>query len=115
MLESSKLASLKKNRIISQGYNGYIKKCPHEPIIENNHNIATIHAEQNAIGYAARNGIDTEGCSIYCTQSPCISCAKLSVASGIKEFYYISNYRLDDGIKFLDQAGVSIKRINNDS
>ena len=74
-----------------------------------------LKAQQGALLIAARNGIDTEGCSIYCTQSPCISCAKLVVASGIKEFYYISNYRLVDGIKFLDQAGVSIKRINNDS
>ena len=47
-----------------------------------------IHAEQNAIGYAARNGINTDGCIMYCTQTPCISCAKLVVAAGIKKFFY---------------------------
>ena len=40
---------VKDNRIIAQGYNGYISGCPHDPIIENGHNIATIHAELNAI------------------------------------------------------------------
>ena len=114
---------VKDNRIISFGINGspagHINCLEYSEAIcgkdSNGSCFLGIHAEQNAIGYAARNGIDTEGCSIYCTQSPCISCAKLAVASGIKEFYYISNYRLDDGIKFLEQAGVSIKRIKNDS
>ena len=37
------------NRIISQGYNGYLPGCPHDSIIRNNHEQATVHAEQNAI------------------------------------------------------------------
>ena len=40
---------VKDNRIVSQGYNGYLPGRPHEPIIVDNHEIGTIHAEQNAI------------------------------------------------------------------
>ena len=72
-----------------------------------------IHAEANAIGYAARNGIATDGCIMYCTMTPCIACAKLVTAAGIKEFYYIERYRLDDGIKFLEQSHVRIQKVLN--
>ena len=70
-----------------------------------------IHAEQNAIGYAARNGISTEGCTMYVTQTPCISCAKLVVASGIKEYYYINDYRLEDGKRFLESCDIKLCKI----
>ena len=110
---------IKDNRIISFGVNGspagHINCNEYSEEIcgkdSNGSCFLGIHAEQNAIGYAARNGISTDGCTIYCTQSPCISCAKLVTAAGIKEFLYIDRYRLDDGIKFLEQSKVSIKRI----
>ena len=40
---------VKDNRIISQGYNGFLPKCPHVSIVRDNHEQATLHAEQNAI------------------------------------------------------------------
>lgn len=41
------------------------------------------HAERNAIFNAARAGICTTGCSIYCTLHPCMDCARAIVQSGI--------------------------------
>ena len=110
---------IKDNRIISFGVNGspagHINCNEYSEEIcgkdTNGSCFLGIHAEQNAIGYAARNGINTDGCTIYCTQSPCSSCAKLVAAAGIKEFLYIDRYRLADGIKFLEQSHVNIKRI----
>lgn len=111
---------IKDNRIISFGYNGPPAgtfNCNDDGGEEacgkdsNGSCFHGIHAEQNAIGYAARNGIDTEGCIIYCTETPCISCAKLIVASGIKEFHYIDEYRLDDGLKFLEYCEISTWKI----
>ena len=113
---------IKDNRIISLGYNGPpagTLNCLEDGGEEVCGKDSTgscrlgIHAEQNAIGYAARNGINTEGCIIYCTQTPCISCAKLVVASGIKEFYYIDEYRLDDGKRFLSACKVKLCKIKN--
>jgi len=112
---------IKDNRIISFGYNGPpagTLNCLEdggEEICGKDSNgscFLGVHAEQNAIGYAARNGIDTEECIIYCTMSPCISCAKLVVAAGIKEFYYLTEYRLDDGLRFLEYCGITAWKID---
>ena len=42
------------NRIVSQGYNGFLPGCPHQSIVRNNHEQATVHAEQNAIADCAK-------------------------------------------------------------
>ena len=111
---------IKDNRIISFGVNGSpagLLNCNEEGGEEicgkdsNGSCFLGVHAEANAIGYAARNAIATEGCIIYCTMTPCISCAKLVVASGIKEFYYIDEYRLDDGKRFLKYCGIPAWKI----
>ena len=34
---------VKDNRIISQGYNGFLPGCPHKSIVRNNHEQATVH------------------------------------------------------------------------
>ena len=86
---------VKKNRIISQGYNGYIKKCPHEPIILNNHNIATIHAEQNALLDCASRGVSSNNSIAYITHYPCFNCMKLMVSSGINCIKYMEDYNND--------------------
>ena len=44
-----------------------------------------IHAETNAVGRAARRGCSTEGCTAYITAFPCLPCAKVLIAAGIKE------------------------------
>ena len=57
---------VKENRIISQGYNGFLPGCPHESIVRDDHEQATIHAEQNAL-------CDCDPC--MCTQQePCPCC-----------------------------------------
>ena len=48
---------VKDNRIISQGYNGHLPGLKHESIIRNNHEQATLHAEQNAIVDCAKRGV----------------------------------------------------------
>jgi len=47
--------------------------------------IRTIHAEQNAIAWAAREGIALKGGILYSTLFPCQSCAKLIMQAGIKQ------------------------------
>lgn len=67
-----------------------------------------LHGEQNAIGYAARNGIKTEGATMYLTISPCIQCAKLMIAAGIVKVIYAEKYNRaeDDGLPLLQQNNV---------
>ena len=86
---------VKDKRIIAQGYNGYIAGCQHKMIIKDNHNIATIHAEQNTITDCAKRGVSSDGCTAYITHYPCFNCIKFLAAAGIKEIKYIENYNND--------------------
>jgi dCMP deaminase len=83
--------------ILSTGYNGSIRGMPHcddaGHMMENDHCVATIHAEANALIQAARHGVRVEGASIFVTASPCWSCFKLIANAGIKEIYYGEFYR----------------------
>ena len=87
---------VKDNRIIAQGYNGYIAGCRHKMIIKDNHNIATIHAEQNTITDCAKRGVSSEGCTAYITHYPCYNCMKLMVSCGICKINYINDYNNDN-------------------
>jgi len=72
--------------ILSTGYNGSIRGMPHctevGHMMENDHCVATIHAEANAIIQAAKNGVMIDGATIYVTASPCWSCFKMIANSG---------------------------------
>ena len=48
------------------------------------HCIRTIHAEQNAICQAAKNGVALENAILYCKMTPCRTCAMLIISCGIK-------------------------------
>ena len=43
----------------------------------------TSHAEENAIAFAARQGIETIGCTAYVTHHPCARCARTLIQAGI--------------------------------
>ena len=105
---------VKDNRIISQGYNGFLPGLPHESIIRDNHEQATVHAEQNAISDCAKRGVSCFGCTAYITHYPCINCFKILAASGIKEIRYINDYRNDEVVKKLSElAEINIIKIYN--
>lgn len=103
---------VKDNRIISQGYNGFLPGCPHESIVRDNHEQATIHAEQNALCDCAKRGVSSQDCVAYITHYPCLICTRLLLASGITEIKYIHDYKNDDLVPyFLEQKKVSLHKI----
>ena len=103
---------VKNNRIISAGYNGFLPGAPHESIIVNNHEIATVHAEQNAITDCANRGVSLNGATAYVTHYPCINCTKMLVASGIKNVIYLNDYKNDNNIlKIIKNIDFEIKKI----
>ena len=91
---------VKDNRIISQGYNGFLPGCPHESIVRDNHEQATLHAEQNAICDCAKRGVSSAGCTAYITHYPCIICMRLLCASGISVIKYINDYKNDELVSY---------------
>ena len=100
------------NRIISQGYNGFLPGCSHTSIIRDGHEQATVHAEQNAIADCAKRGVSSLDSVAYITHYPCIICVRLLLASGIKEIKYIHEYRTDTLVAyFCEQMNVKICQI----
>ena len=122
---------VKDNRVVSMGYNGPVSgmpacedlpnvlECPTEETFSlwrENHPLMcqgagctrSLHAETNAIAFAARAGVAVEGCTMYCTMSPCINCAKVIVNSGIKCLKYLEEYRDTSGLKLLMAAGIEV-------
>ena len=116
------------NRIISIGYNGTPAGmrhcCDHfknadttAPDFMDEHRkfsaFRELHGEQNALAFACKNGLETDGCTMYVTLSPCSACAKSILAAGIKKVYYKEKYdRETNGIDFLIEAGISCEQIN---
>jgi dCMP deaminase len=94
-------------RVISMGYNGPpsgINHCQHKngaPCDD------AVHAEANAIMFAARHGIATEFSDLYVTNQPCLRCAQLIINCGVNRVYVKDGYRDPAGRELLIRAGVS--------
>ena len=70
----------------------------------------SIHAEALAICRAAKKGISLKGTAAFITSMPCINCAKLILAAGIKEVFYLDTYGDRTGEAFLKKMGVKCQR-----
>lgn len=115
---------VKDGRILSTGYNGtpsgYTNCCEHwnDEYTKDHHlwsKTYEIHAEMNAIIWAARKGISIENATIYVTLEPCSECSKNLIASGIKRIIYEKAYEhtnSDVVSKFIKDNGVIIEQIN---
>ena len=102
----------RKNRLIAAGYNGFLPGTPHVSRVREDHEQATVHAEQNAIADAARRGSSVEGCVAYVTHFPCINCAKILAAAGIAEIRYREDYTNDPLVTpLLADAGIKITQL----
>lgn len=112
-------------RIISIGYNGppsgthnCDEEWPGEGCSKDSRGSCSLalHAEENAILYALRNGAKIEGATLYTTLSPCIACARLILSSGIKIVYFKDSYAAykgissDEGVDFLKRFGVEVNK-----
>lgn len=105
---------VKEKTIISDGYNG--TPSGFENVCEDENNVTkpyVLHAEANAITKLARSTNSGEGATLYVTASPCIECAKLIIQAGIRRVVYGEKYRLDDGIRLLQRAGVEVELLEN--
>lgn len=100
-----------KNRILSSGYAGSPSGQPHCldvgcEINELGGCKRTIHAETNAIVYAAKIGISIDNGILFTSMSPCYKCAQLIYSAGLTEVVYFEKYRDSSGLEFLEKLGV---------
>ena len=117
---------VKDNRILSTGYNGtpagyhncdeiFKQRGSDHTEWSNKHEI---HAEMNALLFAAKNGRPLNDAVMYTLIQPCFQCSKNIIQSGIKEVVYLEDYyqhsRLDhkELIAFFKDNGVAYRRFN---
>lgn len=70
-----------------------------------------IHAEMNAIAKLAKSSNSGQDADMFITHGPCVECAKLIGTAGIKNVYYRTSYRNNDGIEFLQKCGVVVTQV----
>jgi dCMP deaminase len=120
----------KDTRIISIGYNGppagthnCDEEWPETGCARDSKGSCSLalHAEENAILYAVKNGANLEGATLYTTLSPCLPCARLIYSAGVKKVFFDKSYAeykkigTDEGVDFLNKFGVkAVKFVSDD-
>lgn len=105
---------VKDNRLLVPGYNGTASGLAHCHHYDTKPCHKTVHAEANAIVFAAREGISTKGATLYCTHAPCGGCAGLIINAGIVCVKYYAPYRNDLGLRAFEEVGITVERFFED-
>lgn len=110
-------------RVCATGYNGApagLEHCLHPPgelSVDQPSNAPactwSIHAEANAVAFAARYGVALQDATLYTTMSPCVPCAQLAINAGITRVVYAIGYRNTAGLDLLTQADVQVSLITD--
>lgn len=73
--------------------------------------LAAVHAEANAIAFAARYGIRLEGSEMFSTWTPCAPCAKLIINADVSRVVCLERYHDSTGANLLAEAGVEVVQL----
>jgi dCMP deaminase len=110
-------------RLLSTGYNGApsgLRHCLDIGCFRKQNNIPSgerhelcrgLHAEQNAIIQAALHGVSVKEARLYCTNHPCIICAKMIINAGITSVIIKDGYGDPMAEDILREAGVTVALI----
>lgn len=102
------------HRAVSSGYNGRPAGMPHCKHLADEASGCkqAVHAEANAIAWAARYGAATGGAELFTTHQPCLACAQLIVNAGITRVVFAQPYRKIEGLDLLNVLGITTMMIN---
>jgi len=112
-------------RILATGYNGAPSKLQHcldigclreqlqVPSGERHELCRGLHAEQNAIIQAALHGVSTKDATLYCTNHPCVICAKMIINAGITHIVIRNGYSDKLAAEMFKEAAISVVQFNN--
>ncbi len=110
----------RERRLLSTGYNGApsgLRHCLDMGCYRQQNNIPSgerhelcrgLHAEQNAIIQAALHGVSLKDARLYCTNHPCIICAKMIINAGITSVIIRDDYKDSMAEGILREAGVTV-------
>ncbi len=111
---------VKDKRILATGYNGapsglnhcLTTGCLREelgiPSGQKHELCRGAHAEQNAVIQAARYGVPIDGATVYCTNQPCIVCAKILINAGVEKIIYENSYPDELSEQMIKEAGIEL-------
>ena len=115
---------VKDKNILTTGYNGTPSGITHcsevgclrdrlgVPSGERHELCRGLHAEQNAIIQAAKHGINILDGTLYCTNAPCVICAKMLINAGLKSIIYLDGYPDELATEILQESGIQISAYN---
>lgn len=121
-------------RTLSSGFNGAprgMPHCNHEcdcEVLQNDlgdllhhvdcnsgpHGCVAVHAEANAIAWAARNGNALLGSTLYTTLTPCVKCAELIIVAGVAHVVWRTIYRDVAGLDLVVASGISTRQVHEE-
>lgn len=82
------------------------------------HSKYEIHAEQNAIVYASRFGVNLLDADMFVSYLPCFECSKIIIQSGIKRVFYLNDYTdkrfFDNTVDFLQKNNIKVVKIKQE-
>jgi dCMP deaminase len=114
---------VKEKRILATGYNGApsgLRHCLDLGCLREQNNVPSgerhelcrgLHAEQNSIIQAALHGVSVREATLYCTNHPCVICAKMIINAGVAKVIFREGYSDQLSEEMLQEAGVSVRKI----
>ncbi len=101
-------------RVIATGYNGAVRGAPHCDevgcLLVDGHCRRATHAELNALLYCAAYGVSSAGATLYCTDFPCVDCAKALVQAQVRHVVYLADYPDPNSAAVLEAGGVTLRK-----
>ena len=114
---------VKEKRILATGYNGAptgLRHCLEVGCLREQYNVPSgerhelcrgLHAEQNSIIQAALHGVSVREATLYCTNQPCVICAKMIINAGVAKVVFREGYRDQLAEDMLQEAGVELQQL----
>ena len=114
---------VKDRRMLATGYNGVpsgMVHCDVAGCIRDQRSIPSgerhelcrgLHAEQNAIIQAAFYGVSIKDADLYCTNLPCVICAKMIINAGIRRIIYMDGYQDPLAMQMLSEVEMEMKKL----
>ncbi len=114
---------VKERRILATGYNGAptgLRHCLDLGCLREQNNVPSgerhelcrgLHAEQNSIIQAALHGVSVREATLYCTNHPCVICAKMIINAGVAKVIFREGYSDQLSEEMLKEAGVGVCKI----